>query len=104
MLDESVVLFGGCLSQGLEPVCVMAGSVVDSPLFQTCGHAVGILARQRLFILHCVDEGFESFARKIFEHLLTVEYLLAVVFVRPLFGNLYRHCRVVECLFYNFKS
>ena len=104
MLDESVVLFGGCLSQGLEPVCVVAGSVVDSPLFQSCGHAVGILARQRLFILHCVDEGFERFARKIFEHLLAVEYLLAVVFVRPLFGNLYRHCRVVECLFYNFKS
>ncbi len=103
MLHEAVMFLGCGLGQRLKPVGVVTGTIVDGPAFHTFGHTVGYLARQRLFVVNGVDEGFIGINRKILIHLGTVEHFACIVLLRTCFRNINRNCFAVGSLFNNFE-
>ncbi len=104
MLNESIVLFCGAVGQRMEPVGVVARTVVNGPLLHACGHAVGDFARQGLFVVDSIDKCIIGFLGKILKHLLTVEDVFSVILCRTLFGSFHRYGFTVKSLFHYFKS
>ena len=41
VVDEAIVLLGSAIGQGLEPVGVVNGTVVNGPCFHASGYAIG---------------------------------------------------------------
>ena len=104
MLDKSVMLFGCGLGQRLEPVGVVARTVVDGPAFHAFGHAVGHFARDGLLVVDGVAERFVGVDGEILKHLGAVEHLGCIVLLRTLLGDVHCHRLTVGSLFNYFES
>ena len=104
MLYESVMLLGSCLCERLEPMGVMAGTIVYGPLLHTCCNAVSHAAGERLLVVDSVNQRFIRLDRKILKHLLSVEHLAGIVLLRTLFRNLDRNRLSVGSLLHDFES
>ena len=77
---ESVVLLGSTLGERLEPVGVVCGTHLLSPLFHASSHSVGYATVQAGSIVDDIDEFRIYVGRQVFIHLLTVEHILAEIF------------------------
>ena len=104
MVYKCVMLLGSGLGHRLEPVGIVAGTVVDSPTHHTAGHAVGDLNRQRLLVVYRINENLVCLFREIFKHLLAVEHLLCVIDFWAFGRNLDRNCFAVGSFLYYVKS
>ena len=104
MVNEGIVFFSGGLGEGLKPVGVVAGAVVNGPALHSFGHLVGHFARERFLIVDGVAESLVGFGRKVFKHLLTVEHVFAVIFLRTFGRNLHRVGLAVEGFVDHLKS
>ena len=78
-VDEGIVLLGGRLGKGLEPVGVVSGAVVDCPALHAVGYGVGDVARQRLAVVDGVREGAVGLQRQVLVHRLAIEYQRGVI-------------------------
>ena len=104
MLYKSVMLLGSCLGEGLEPVGVMAATVIDCPLLHTLGHAIGDTARQWLLVVNSIDERVVGGERVLLEHFRTVKHFAGVISLRSFLGNLYGYRFAVGSLLNDFES
>ena len=82
----------------------MARAIIHSPLLHAGSHAVGEAATQRLLIVDGINESIIGVLVKIFIHLRTVEYILAIVFIRTFARDSHRYRFASVGLFYHFKS
>ncbi len=79
VLHKGVVFFGSAVGQRVEPVGIVAGTVIDGPALHAFGNAVGHVERQRLFVVNGVDQSVIGGFRQVFKHCFTVEYVFAVI-------------------------
>ncbi len=90
------MLLGRAARQGLEPVGVVVGSVLEGPLAHACGDAVGQLARQRRAVLHRVDQRVVGRAVEVLAHGVAAEDLLAEIVRGTPCRDLHLEGRVVD--------
>ena len=79
IVDQGVMLFGGTLGQGLEPVGDVRDTVFDRPFFHAAGDTVRRLAVERFAAFDTVKQRMETFHIQILAHLLPVEDQFSIV-------------------------
>ena len=89
------MLLGRAARQGLEPVGVVVGTVLQRPLAHACGNAVGNFARERRTVVHRVEQLRVSLLVEILTHGGASEYLLSEIVRRTTFGSLDLHGVVI---------
>ena len=104
VLYEGVVLLGSTFGKGLEPVCIVSNAILNSPLLDTCCHRICNGTVKTGTVVNHVNHFFINIFGKILVHLLTVEYLLAKVFIGALCGRFHFNGLFLEGLAYNLKS
>ena len=92
---KGIVLLGRAARQGLEPVGVVVGTVLQRPLAHACGNAVGNFARERRTVVHRVEQRRVSLLVEILTHGGASEYLLSEIVRRTTFGSLDLHGVVI---------
>ena len=78
-IDEAVVLLGGAVGQGLEPVGVVGDAQGLGPALHAVGNEVGHFAADGGAFVDGVGHGLVGFAGQVLLHLLVVEDVAAVV-------------------------
>ena len=77
MLNECVVLLGCGVGKRLEPVSTMCYAKLHSPLLHAFSYLVGSCTIKWCAVVDYVKHLVIDLLRKILEHLLLVEYVLA---------------------------
>ena len=78
--DEAVVLLTGDAGQGLEPVGVMGGALLDGPALHDAGHHVGHFQIERLTLFDGRLQALVGRAGQTLAHLMLVKDFAAVKF------------------------
>ena len=90
------MFLGRAAREGLEPVGVVVGAVLQGPLPHAGGYAVGDFGWQRRAVLHGVDERIERFLVQVFAHGVAPEYPGAEVVRGAACRDVDLRCRVVD--------
>ncbi len=80
MLNEGIVLFCCAAGEWLEPVCVVCNPILAGPLLHPCCHSISDAAIQGGTVINDICELLVYIDRKVFEHLLSIEYILTEEF------------------------
>ena len=104
VFDEGVVLLGGTLGEGLEPVGVVGDAHLLGPLLHPFGDGVGDGAVETGTVVDDVDEVVIHVGGQVLVHLLTVEHVLAEVFGGSLGRGFHFHSLLLEGLLYDLES
>ena len=104
MFDEGVVLLGGTLGEGLEPVGVVGDAHLLGPLLHPFGDGVGDGAVETGTVVDDVDEVVIHVGGQVLVHLLAVEHVLAEVFGGSLGRGFHFHSLLLEGLLYDLES
>ena len=103
-LCEGIVFLGRAARQGLKPVRIVVGTMLQGPLAHAGGDRVGHLALQGRSVGHRVRKGLKGFLVEVFAHRLTAEHFSPEVIRRTAFGSLYLHGRVINGRIDHLKS
>ena len=87
--DEAVVLFAGDAGEGLEPVGVVGGALLDGPVPHEAGHHVGQFDVQGLALLQGGLQALVGGGGQPLLHHMLVEHQRAVHFLRIRMGHVW---------------
>ncbi len=104
VLDEGVMLLGGALREGLEPVGVVGDAVLVSPLLHALGYGIGDGAVEWGTVVDDIDEFLVHVALQVLVHLCPCEHVLGKELRRAFGGFCYLKRLLLESLFYNLES
>ena len=104
MFDERVMFFSRTAGEGLEPVGVMTGAIIESPTFHTLGDTVGELTAQGLTIVDGVNKSIVGLLGEVLEHALSIEHLLRIIVIYSVLGEVHLHRLTGSSLLNAFES
>ena len=104
MFYEGIVLLGRTLGEGLEPVSVVCGTHLLSPLLHALGYGICDGAVEACTVVNHVDEFVINICGQVLVHLLTVEYVLAKVFGGTFGRGCHFYSFLLEGLFHYLES
>ena len=88
-VGKRIVLLGRTSRQGLEPMGIVVGTVLQRPLAHACRDTVGNLPREGRTVLHRIDKGVVSSLVQILAHGCAPEYPVPEIVRRTSFGSLH---------------
>ena len=100
VLDEGIVLFGGAVGQGLEPVRVMRYTLFQRPHPHTRSHEVGYFAVDRRAAVDGLGKGLVGLLGEILLHRLPVKNIFTEIFRYFLMGGCSLYSFSVGSFFY----
>lgn len=88
-VGKRIVLLGRTSRQGLEPMGIVVGTVLQRPLAHARRDTVGNLPREGRTVLHRIDKGVVSSLVQILAHGCAPEYPFPEIVRRTSFGSLH---------------